>query len=187
MCEDEKFEKKISGSGNPISLECLEHLIPKGKKCVCKIYYKGFATGFFCKIPIGNSNDNYGYVLFTNNHVLDSHFFKSKKYIDIEYLSESKIIDWAEPKRFKYCNEFMDFTIIQIFPKDNIKDFFDLDDGLLNKNSFYNGKDICIIQHPEGKEISFSQGEILDIDWFQNQTFIFNKRGFFRFSYYFNW
>ena len=102
------------------------------------------------------------------------------------YLSESKIIDLTESKRFKYCNEFMDFTIIEIFPKDNIKDFFDLDDGLLNKNSFYNGKDICIIQHPEGKEISFSQGEILDIDWFQNQTFSFNKRGFFRFSYYFN-
>ena len=182
-----KIWKKISGSGNPISLECLEHLIHKGKKCVFKIYNKGFAIGFFCKIPIGNSNDNYGYILFTNNHVLDSHFFKSKKYIDIEYLSESKIIDLTESKRFKYCNEFMDFTIIEIFPKDNIKDFFDLDDGLLNKNSFYNGKDICIIQHPEGKEISFSQGEILDIDWFQNQTFIFNKRGFFRFSYYFNW
>ena len=49
MCECKKFEKKISGNGNPISLECLEHLIPKGKKCVCKIYYEGFATGFFVK------------------------------------------------------------------------------------------------------------------------------------------
>ena len=90
MCEDEKFEKKISGSGNPISLECLEHLIPKGKKCVCKIYCKGFAAGFFCKIPIGNSNDNYGYVLFTNNHVLDSHFFKSKNILILNIYQNPK-------------------------------------------------------------------------------------------------
>ena len=60
----------------------------------------------------------------------------------------------------------MDFTLIEILPKDNIKDFFDLDEGLIKKNSFYNGKDICIIQHPEGKEISFSQGEVLDISGF---------------------
>lgn len=176
MDEHKIFEKKISGSGNPISLESLELLFAKGKKCVCKIYYNGFATGFFCKIPIGNSHDNYGHVLFTNNHVLDSHFFNSKKYIDIEYLSESKIIDLT-PERFKYCNELMDFTIIEIFPKDNIKDFFDLDEGLISKNSFYKGKDICIIQHPEGKEISFSQGEILDISGFKIKHSASTKEG----------
>jgi hypothetical protein len=85
MKEDENFEKKISGNGNPISLVLLEKLIPKGKNCICKIFYKGFATGFFCKIPIYYSSQKFAHVLFTNNHVLDDKFLRKEKEIDIIY------------------------------------------------------------------------------------------------------
>ena len=73
----------------------------------------------------------------------------------------------------------MDFTIIEILPNDNINDFFDLDEGVINKhiNPFYKGKDICIIQHPEGKEISFSQGEILDVSGFKIKHSASTKEG----------
>ena len=179
MSEYEKFEKKISGKGNPLGLVFLEQLITKAKKCICKIYYQGFGTGFFCKIPIDQSSERFVHVFFTNNHVLDFNFLNTENYINIEYLLESKKINLSSGNRFKYTNELLDYTIIEIFPSDNIKDFFDIDEGIIkkNENTFYQGQDICIIQHPEGKEISFSQGEIINIIGFKIKHSASTKEG----------
>lgn len=179
MFKYEKFEKKICGNGNPISVTSLERLIPKAKKCICKMFYEGFATGFFCKIPIDSSNEKFAYVLFTNNHVLDYDLLRKEKSIDIEYLSNSKNLNLSSGNRFKYTNELMDYTIIEIFPSDNIKDFFNIDEGIISKNkkTFYNGQDICIFQHPQGKELSYSQGEIIDINGFKIRHTASTKEG----------
>ena len=96
---------------------------------------------------------------------MDENFLRNEKEIDIEYLSNSKNINLFSGNRFKYTNKLMDYTIIEIFPSDNIKDFFDIDEGI--ENTFYKGQDICIFQHPQGKEISYSQGEIYDIKGFR--------------------
>ena len=67
-----------------------------------------------------------------------------------------------EKERFIKCNKEMDFTIVEIKPEDKIKDKYFLL-PTLNDIDYIN-KDIYIVQYPEGKNLSYSQGKIKTID-----------------------
>ena len=146
-------EKILSGYPNVISYECTKKIIEQMEKNIFKIKIgKKQATGFFCKIPYNNK-----IVLMTNNHVIDENINEIN--IKIKEEKESRIINLKN--RIKYTNKEYDITIIEMNEKDNINNYLELDDNIINElNEEYLDKTIYIIQYPEG-ELSVSYG-ILD-------------------------
>ena len=125
---------------------------------------KGVASGFFLKLERNNKEF---YCLMTNAHVITKEMITNQEKIKIKYDNETKEInlDLNEKERIIFC--FMDFaidiTMIEIIPKDGIKDktFF------LNPNTDKNyeefiGKNIQIIQFPDGKKLSKSEQKITE-------------------------
>ena len=124
-------------------------------------------TGFFCKIPFPDEK-NVLPVLITNNHIINEELLykiNSKILIDIKIEGEVKEINLNY--RIKYTNKDYDITIIEIKEKDNINNYLELDEDIINdiinndnKNKDYIDKTIYIIQYPEG-ELAVSYG-VLD-------------------------
>ena len=163
-----KREGILKDQGNPITKNEILNLINM-EKSMCKIIYEkyedykikiGKASGFFCKIddfPIK-------YALFTNNHVLDKDNIKIGNIINIEYLKDSlyieKKIEIVEKRRVYTSNE-LDYTCIELFESDGIKNYFKIDPILFtNKKNYIENVDIFILQYPEGNELSFYYGKI---------------------------
>jgi len=137
------------------------------EKNICKIKIGNEqGTGFFCKIPFPNK-DNMIPVFITNNHVINDKILKKddeKISIFIEAQNSKKI---GLKNRMKYTNEEYDITIIELQDKDEINNYLELDDAIIdylindnNKNDRYLDETVYIIQYPEGK-LSVSYG-VLD-------------------------
>ena len=133
------------------------------KNCVCKIYLKEGVkgTGFFCKISYNNYNIP---VMITNNHIIDSKFFKSNAIIKITLNDdkEDKTIS-INDKRLIYTNEKYDITIIEINPvKDNIFNYMELDEKIYKEQSqiFYSKESVYIIHYANGDKVLVSYGII---------------------------
>ena len=150
---------------NVISYDCSKKIIAQMERNICKINIgKNQGTGFFCKIPFPTEEKMLP-VLMTNNHVINEDLLNqanAKIELDIKEEDEVKIINLNNRK--KYTNEEYDITIIEIKPQDNINNYLELDDTILNdivkdkdKNKEYKNKTIYIIQYPEG-ELSVSYG-----------------------------
>ena len=128
-----------------------------------KIYSnQGKGSGFFCFI--NDSSINFNYALFTNNHVLGKENIVIGEKISFEYKSELKYFTLDENRKV-FTNEELDYTCIEIKKEDNFKEFFLIDDNILNcDENIYKDKDIIILQFPNGGEISFSDGTIIQIN-----------------------
>ena len=162
-----KKEGILKGQGSPVKKSEIIELL-KMEKSMCKINYekiedneikKGNATGFFCKID--NFPIKYG--LFTNNHVLDENDIKKGNIINIEYNNKKKKIKIDE-KRRTFTDEELDYTCIELYKSDNIKDYFEIDPILFKNKKSINNSDIFILQYPEGNELSFSYGKIISLE-----------------------
>ena len=157
MVDDESNilkENILTGYPNVISYECTKKIIEQMEKNICKIKIgKEQGTGFFCKIPFPDK-DNMLPVFITNNHIIN--LKEDKIIIKIKEEKESRIINLNN--RIKYTNKEYDITIIELKEKDNIKNYLELDDNIINDlNEEYIDKTISIIQYPEG-ELSVSYG-----------------------------
>ena len=162
---DIKKEGILLGHGNPVSKNEIKDLF-KMEKSMCKIISENNkgeplkGSGFFCEL------ENYPikYALFTNHHIFND--IKVGKIINIEYLTDKvykeKKIKIDENRRV-YTNEELDYTCIELFESDDIKDYFKIDEKLLSDNNYIINKDIFILQYPKGNEISFSYGKIISI------------------------
>ena len=106
------------------------------EKLLCKIIFekkscgeitKNRALGFFSEV---DKNFHIKYILFTNYNILDEESIKVGKLIEIEYLSEigyiSKKIEITK-KRKVFFDTKLNYTCIEIFDSDNIKNFFKID------------------------------------------------------------
>ena len=161
-------EQKIIGHGAPISFNKLIDLKEKAENAISKIIYFGTGTGFFFQQNTPNIKYNSKYFLMTNNHVLNADSINNNVQILIEYKKKERYIPLNN--RIKYTNEKLDFTIIEILPKDSIfseiKSFFKIDGYIMNNysKSNYLKQEICIVQHPNGGELSFDKGEIKSIN-----------------------
>ena len=132
------------------------------KKCICKIYIKiqtkqgikaKTGSGFFCNIPSKNLK-----VLITNNHVLDEEYIYKKENISIE-VDKIKYEINLKNNRYKYTNEELDFTIIEILLEDNIKNYLEIDEFIELKD--YEEEQIFCLQFPKGGKLSYSNGRIM--------------------------
>ena len=179
--EDNK-EAILTDYPNVISYECSKKIITQMERNICKINIgKIQGTGFFVKISFPNK-ENMLPVLMTNNHVINDDILNQenvKLKLDIEKEEDLKEII-LNKNRMKYTNKEYDITIIEIKPEDNINNYLELDENIINdlvnninKNKGYINKTIYIIQYPEG-ELSVSYG-ILD-KIYEDKKYNFNHK-----------
>ncbi len=176
--EDEyeyEYEGEIIGHGDPISFKRLEQLKEISENATCKINYMGiFGTGFFFKYQ-----DKHYFM--TVNHVLDDNAIKNNELVII-YKEKEEIIK-LNGDRLKLTNEKLDYTIIEILEEDEIfkkiKDYFEIDNYIMNNESInkYKDQDICIVQYPEGGDLSFAQGGITSFDNYKIKHLVSTHKG----------
>ena len=172
---EEFNEDQMIGHPDTISYECTKKIIEQMERNICKIKLekkeKQGGTGFFCKIPFPDKNNMLS-VFITNNHLInENELYKSntekiKMYIEEE--NKERILNLKN--RYKYTNSEYDTTIIEILEEDNINNYLELDDKIINdilnnrnENIKYLDKSIYIIQYPKG-DLSVSYGIIKNID-----------------------
>ena len=132
---DEEKEDYMVGCPNLISFDCTEKIINQMKKNICRIKMgENQGTGFFCKIPFPD-RDNTLKVLITNNHIINEEIlYKNNQKISI-YIKEEKKLKYLNlDNRIKYTNkkEEYDITIIELKDEDEINNFLELDDKIIN-------------------------------------------------------
>ena len=167
--EDEN-ESFLTGYPNPINYKCTKKILDQMEKNICKIKIEdNQGTGFFCKIPFPDLN-NMLTVFITNNHIINQKYLdKEDAKIQLDIKEKSNKININLNNRIKYTNEEYDITIIEIKEKDNINNYLELDDIIIddilnnnNQNKEYEDKTIYIIQYPKG-ELSVSYGILSSI------------------------
>ena len=178
--EDNK-ENILIGYPNIISYECTKKIKEQMEKNICKINIgKSQGTGFFCKIPFPDLN-NMLPVFITNNHNINEELlYKKDAKIKIDIYDELDEKEINLNNRMKYTNKEYDITIIEIKEEDNIYNYLELDDIIINdilnninKNKEYINKTIYIIQYPENN-LSVSYGILNKI--YEDKKYNFNHK-----------
>ena len=164
-----------------IPYDCSKKIFEQMEKNICKIKSeKEIGTGFFCKIPLSN-NKKFLPLLITDSHIINKDLLNTKDAkinIKIEEDKNERAIDLND--RLKYLNEKYNITIIELKERDNITNFIELDEGIINNiinednlNKKYINETIYMIQYPEGK-LSVSYGIIENI--FENNKYMFRHK-----------
>ena len=149
----------------------------KFENCICKLKIKEgnggtYATGFFCYIPSKELR-----VLITNNHFINQDFLNNQKklviYIEEDEIEKEKIIN-LDIDRFKFTDESLDATAIEILEEDLIDGYFQVDEEIIKDNEFINDS-VFNLQFPEGGKFEASFGKITkSID--KKNKFIYDAR-----------
>ena len=143
-------EKYLDNYPIPVTIDCTNKILEQMKRCICKINNKkGKGTGFFCHILYNNKNIR---VLITNNHIIDEEIIKENDELLVALNDEKeKIKIKINDNRKIYTNskEKYDITIIEIKEKDNIKNFIDLDNIILDENPNIFNENIYLLQYPK--------------------------------------
>ena len=161
-------EKIINDYPKIIPYDNYKKILDQMEKNICKVKLKKSeeqGTGFFCRIPFPDI-DHMLPVLITNNHIIDETILNNEKEeidIYIKNVREFKNFDLKERKTYTSNKDKYDITIIELKNKDNINNFLDLDDRIIddifmNKNSNDDFVDVplYIIQYPKGQlSVSF--------------------------------
>ena len=167
-----KLDVAISTHGSPIP-ESESKALYSNKVSMCKIKYKikkgkelvnKSGTGFFCEI--NDDSIPFKKALFTNNHVLNETKLQIGGEIEFEYLKEMKKIKITKDRRTftrKDDKLGMDYTCIEIFDADEIKNFFGIDKTIFGNKNILKKQEIFVLQYPKGGELSFDHGIIIDI------------------------
>ena len=174
-------ESILAGYPNVISYECTQKIMEQMEKNICKIEIgEEQGTGFFTKIPFPDKN-NLLSVFITNNHILNEKVLYTKDIkIKLDIKMETNKKEISLNNRIKYTNKEYDITIIEIKEDDEIKNYLELDDIIIedlinnnNKNNEYLEETIYIIQYPEGK-LSVSYGILNNI--YEVKKYNFNHK-----------
>ena len=162
----------LTGKANYISFDDLSIIIRQKEINVCKIIKnndKCIGTGFLCIIPYPNK-ENLLPVLITCTHVLGNNDIKNGKEINLFFNEEKKIIKISK-ERVIYTSgkEQYDITMIELKQKDglDINNMLEIDYDIFNEGELvkiYKDKSIYIIHFPNGKESSYSDSAIKNID-----------------------
>ena len=127
---DNRKEKYITKSLEPISLRQTEKILDQMNNSICRINDKG--TGFFVKIPYKSILLT---VLITTNQVINTDDIQDKRNISIRLNNDKKIKTIKlDENRIMYTNEKLDITIIEIKENaDNLNnDYLELEDNIIN-------------------------------------------------------
>ena len=150
----------------------------KMEKSMCIIRTeKVYGNGFFCKM---DKKFPIKYALFTNNHLLNENDLKFGNEITFDclqlkksfffsssYKKVTKKIIIGNENRKIFTNKVLDYTCIELFESDGIKDFFEIDPKMYGdyyNKSFFMNLQIFILYFKDGYNLSFSQGKILSME-----------------------
>ena len=150
---------------------------------ICKSSVKIFlpnnnvSSGFFMKLLRNKKNF---YCLITNEHAITPEMIQNNDIIIVLYENESKnlVIKLDKTERIIECFEKslnIDITVVEIIPKDRMDasyflEKYDSQNENLNLDG-YIGREMQLIQYPQGKALSFSEGIILGN--YSNNKFLF--------------
>ena len=173
-------EGKIEGHGNPVTKNEILNLF-KMEKSICRIQFEriednklisGHGSGFFCEIE---GNFPIKYALFTNNHILnESNLQKDAiikfKCFESNIFNSNNIVEKSiriTSNRRTFTNKNLDFTCVEIFESDGIKNYFKIEPNIIsyhsNKSKIYEKMDIFILQFYDDNTITYSVGNIIQI------------------------
>ena len=158
--------KKPSEYPKEITFKCTKKILEQMESNICQILIgKKQATGFFCEIPFPD-RDNILDVLITTDII---HNEKTIPVIFQEKNEKNKELEINLNNKIKTTFEKFSMSIIEIKKEDNIKNFLELDDLILddiNKDNVqykkYKDKTIYIPHYPD-ENLSVSYGIISDI------------------------
>ena len=172
--EDTIKEKFINKAVKSVSIDSTKKILYQMEKCVFKIKINGIkGTGFFTKIPW---NTYFIKVLITNNHIINEKDIESENSFIITFNNneiDKKFIKINKMNK-NFTNKDLDITIIEITEKDEIYDFLELDEEIINNlalnnlqlecyNKNYINQSIYILNYLSGDKIMTSYGLITDI------------------------
>ena len=175
--EEGEYESLIIGSPNIISYETTKTIMDQMEQNICEIKIGSLqGTGFFCEIPFPDKN-NMLPVFITNNHIINEKLlYEENSVIEIE-IKYNGVRHLNLNDRMKYTNKELDITIIEIKNTDELNNFLQLDDIMINniinnenKNEIYINETFYIIQYPGGK-LSVSYGTLENI--FKDEKYTF--------------
>ena len=129
-----KKESVLIGYPNVISYECTKKIIEQMGSYICKVkigHEQG--TGFFCKIPFPDKNHKLP-VFITNNHVINEETLNNmNEQILFMINKDSRFKEINNiTNRMKYTNKEYDITIIEIKEEDEIKEYLELDEKMID-------------------------------------------------------
>ena len=141
----------MGGSGlirNPKSLsyECNKKIIEQMEKNICKIEVgdKRY-TGFFCKIPFP-TKDKMLNVFITNNHVINDDINDNNQNISFKIKEDEEHKYIHLNNRLAYTNKKYGTIIIEIKDEDEINNYLELDDNIINE-ILYNNNETAEFKH----------------------------------------
>ena len=106
------------------------------------------------------------FCIMTNDHVIRE-AIENEKEITLKYDNEKETLSFKLNKEERIIKSFMDknidIIVIEIIPKDKIKESFFLSPKTNIKEESTINKIIQIIQHPNGEDLSLSEGKITEI------------------------
>ena len=117
-----------------------------------KKYTSGF--GILCDIPYKNIK-----ILLTYNHFLNFDFLNEGKKMILYINKEEKEIN-INITRYKYTNENLDISIIEILESDNLKNFIEIDKFIQSRN--YIGANIISVFLNENGDFEYSYSKVLE-------------------------
>ena len=168
---DNRKEKYITKSLEPISLKQTEMILDQMNNSICRINDKG--TGFFVKIPYKSILLT---VLITTNQVINTDDIQDKRNISICLNNDKKIKTIKlDENRIMYTNEKLDITIIEIkeYEDDLKNDYLELEDNIINylkldkiklnkkESPNYLDESIYILNYLKSNDIYVSYGKLI--------------------------
>jgi hypothetical protein len=168
-------ESLLIGYPSMIPYESHKKINGQMERYICKLYISKIqGTGFFCKIPFPIPEYQNLPVLITNNHVINEEDGK----ISFSIKADSNLKELYLKDRIKFTNKEYDITIIELKPDDEICDFLELDDIIVDsiisdkiENKIFMDENIYILEYVAG-ELSYSTGVLKNI--YEDKQYLFN-------------
>ena len=167
--ETRKDEVEIDGS----NIHQIDSFLYEVCPSICKIIFlKKIGTGFFIKLYKHNKPL---FLLMTNEHIIEKEMIEKKEEIEVYYNNQKKRIKITlnKEERFIQCYKEeleIDCSIVEILNKDKVnEDYFLLPNIDYNSNNYneLKNKIINVVQFPGGKNLSHSEGELININKYE--------------------
>ena len=174
MCEGpnaRKEEVKILGS----SIHQIDPFLYQVCPSICKIIFSNkVGTGFFIKLYKSNKLI---FLLMTNEHIIKKEMIDNKEEIEVYYNNQISRIKITLNKEERFIQNFkekeelkIDCTIVEILKKDKVDERYFLLPNIDYNSNNYNeliNKIVYVVQFPGGKNLSYSKGELINIDKYE--------------------
>ena len=167
--EKRKDEVEIDGS----NIHQVDSFLYEVCPSICKIIFLNKrGTGFFIKLYKDNKPL---FLLMTNEHIIKKEMIEKKEEIEVYYNNQKKRIKITlnKEERFIQCYKEeleIDCTIVEILNKDKVnEDYFLLPNIDYNSNNYNELKNklVNVVQFPGGKNLSYSKGELININKYE--------------------